>query len=302
MHGTKAVPSIQENVVLLPKDYYRSFIGPGRFLFFVLSNPRLIRPGLRIAGSAIRNFFMPQYQNTLFQTRPNVYVDHPLDRKIPYDPSTATIYIGFIRLWMNAVHWLGLRYGKAATQQLSAFLEGIAGLYDDAGSIYWRYHTTTIRPSRSPNLTCAVIQVLDPHLNCIPSLHVTIVFGAWIMARRLAAAMADLDNPRTAAWLDALYGHAQRITETTMLMKQHSVNCVGASLWYLMARYPAEMGRERIDSIIEALFTMEGQSVQVKANARTIIRMVVHQLDQSTAGADQDWQRVLLRFIESFSV
>jgi hypothetical protein len=222
--------------------------------------------------------------------------------------------MSFIPLWMNAVYWLDRRYGKAAEARLAAFLEGIAMLYDEAGSVYLRCHTTTVRPKRLPNLGCAMIQVLDPHLNCIPSLHVTIVFGAWMLAREVVEAMSDADSSincdaesdarsdaagnRATVWLASLYNHALRIAETTMLMKQHSVNCVGASLWYLHTRFPGSFSAGHCAAIVDGLFTIEGRDVSVKEEARARIRGVFALLQQDTAGGG--WREPLLRFIEGY--
>ena len=291
-----------------PRDYYASFIGPQRFIWLALATPRFLRPALKVAFAALRQFFLPQFQTAIFHTRPVVYVDHRIDRAIPFQPSIVSLYMSFIPLWMNAVYCLNRRYGRAADAHLIAFLEGIAQLYDEAGSVYLRCHSTTVRPKRLPNLSCAMIQVLDPHLNCIPSLHVTIVFGAWMLAREVVSAMgaptgdamgSPTGDAMAEAWLASLYNHAQRIAETTMLMKQHSVNCVGASLWYLHARYPARFSESHCAAIIDGLFTLEGREVAVKEEARARIREVFALLKQDAAGGGH-WRGPILRFIESY--
>ncbi|MFH2113250.1 MAG: hypothetical protein ABIJ86_01925 [Spirochaetota bacterium] len=296
-----------------PRDYYRSFTGPQRFIWFAFSNSRFLGPGLKVALAALRQFFLPQFQTAIFRTRPVVYVDHPVDRAIPFLPATVSVYMSFIPLWMNAVFWLNRRYGRVADARLVAFLEGIALLYEDAGSIYLHCHSTTVRPKRLPNLSCAMIQVLDPHLNCIPSLHVTIVFGAWMLARGVVDAMGDAGESRAEVWLASLHNHAQRIAETTMLMKQHSVNCIGASLWYLNARYPTSFDEAHCTAIIDGLFTIEGRDVPVKEAARTRVLEVFALLKQdaatrgskadnsATAAAGGDaWRGPLLGFIEGY--
>lgn len=282
-----------------PQDYYRSFIGPQRFIWLALTTPRFTGPAFKVALAALRQFFLPQFQTAIFRTRPVVYVDHPVDRAIPFQPETVSLYMSFIPLWMNAVFWLNRRYGRTAGAWLAAFLEGIAMLYDEAGSIYLRCHSTTVRPKRLPNLSCAMIQVLDPHLNCIPSLHVTIVFGAWMLAREVVDAQGETGETRAEAWLASLYNHAQRIVETTMLMKQHSVNCVGASLWYLHARYPRSFSEDHCAAMIDGLFTIEGRNVTVKEEARARIHEVFSLLKKDAASYG-DWRDPILGFIEGY--
>lgn len=290
-----------------PRDYNHSFISIQRFVWLALTKPRLLGPGLKVALAALWRFFLPQYQNVIMHTRPVVYVDHPVDRAIPFKPDYVSLYMSFIPLWMNAIFWLNRRYGRKADAQLIGFLKGIALLYDDAGIIYSRCHTTTVRPRRLPNLGCAMIQVFDPHLNCIPSLHVTIVFGAWMLARGVVDSMGEAGESRAEAWLAALYRHAQRITDTTMLMKQHSVNCVGASLWYLNTRFPGSFDDVHCTAIINGLFTLEGRDVKVKEAVRIRVREVfallkddAASLENSAAGDNGNWRSPILRFIEGF--
>lgn len=284
-----------------PRRYDDSVISPLRYAGFALVRPAFLGPSLRVALTAVRLFFMPQFQNALLRRRPVAGVDHPVDDRIPWDPSTVALYLSFIPLWMNAVYRLHRRYGAAARVGLRDFLACIERLYEDAARVYLRIHTTTRRPARAPSLRCAVIQVMDPHLNCIPSLHVAIVFAAWDCARSVAEAMGDADSPGTVAWLDGLYRHAHRITESTMLMKQHSVNCVGASLWYLSATRPG-FDASRCDRVIDELFTIEGREVAVKEEARAAVRAARDLLEaDSRAGRPgASWLGPVLRFVESF--
>lgn len=272
---------------------------PLRFVALVLGRPRLLWATLGVAFEAIRLFFLPQYAAALFKHRPARSVDHPVDDRIPFQHDTAPLYLSFIALWMNVVFHTERAYGKRAHAELVLFLAYVRDLYRDAGRVYLSTHSTTRRPARSPNLQCAMIRVLDPHLNCIPSLHVTIVLGAWDRARSLFSALGVSGQARARYFLENLYDHAHRITESTMLMKQHSVNCVGASLWYLSRTSPG-LDAAFCLGVADSLFTRLGAGLPAAPEARARAREVFLLLDAWAAEGDGAWFGPILRFVESF--
>lgn len=285
-----------------PVDYWASFIGPMRFTASVLAKPLLLKAALGVAFEAVRLFFLPQWACAIFRHRPVHWVDDPLDERLPFMPETARLYLSFIALWMNAVFHIERAYGKRAHSELALYLDYVKKLYQDAGRVYLRAHSTTKRPGRSPNLQNAIIKVLDPHLNCIPSLHVAIVLGAWDRARSVIAGLdGDFQQASGQSWLAALYEHAHSITETTMLMKQHSVNCVGASLWYLSRTAPG-LSREFCLHIADSLFTRMGREIKAAPEVRARAREVFIQLDEELAlrSDPTGWYEGICHFIESF--
>lgn len=248
------------------KGYGRSYASIGAFVFYCLSHPWLIAPGLKVAFEAVRGFFVPQFRTAWFGGRPVVYVDHPLDKLVPYLPQKAPVYMSFVSLWMNAAIRLDRRYGERG--RAGEFIRGIAGQYHDAAFVYKRIHSTTVRPKRIDDLYAALIRVFDPHLNCVPSLHVSLALGSWAMA---AAVVAELgaegyidagESEEAADWLAGLYEHALAIVDCTMLMKQHSVNCVGSSLWYLGCKYPEIFSGEKLREIADGLLSREAPGLK----------------------------------------
>lgn len=262
----------------------------------------ILLPCLAIAFDAIRLFFLPQYAAALFKHRRVRSVDHPVDSSIPFLHETAPLYLSFIALWMNVVFHTERAYGKRSHAQLAGFLRYVQNLYRDASKVYLHTHTTTKRPARSPNLQCALIRVMDPHLNCIPSLHVTIVLGAWDKAKSVYKALGIDGQSRTRAFLDGLYDHAHRITESTMLMKQHSVNCVGASLWYLSRTAPG-LDAAFCLGVADGLFTRLGKGIEAAPAARKRAKQVFMQLDTWAAETklpQGQWLGPIMRFVESY--
>lgn len=287
------------------KGYGRSYASIGAFVFYCLSHPRLVMPGLKVAFEALRGFFIPQFRTAWFKGRPVVYVDHPLDKLVPYLPQKAPVYMSFVSLWMNAAMRLDRRYGERG--RAAEFIRGIAAQYHDAAFVYKRIHSATIRPKRIDDLYAALIRVFDPHLNCIPSLHVSLALGSWAMA---AAVVAELKaegrvdaggDAEAAEWLAGLYGHALAIVDCTMLMKQHSVNCVGASLWYLGCKYPEILSDEKLREIADGLFSREAPGLEaspaIRRRASEVLTMLGPFRSPTPGGS---WLRPILRFLASY--
>jgi hypothetical protein len=280
--------------------------GYARPIALALSRPRLLFPALRIFAEALRSFFYPQFENALLGRRPVVNVDHPLDPAVPFDAGYIEKYLEFIKLWMGSFYRIGRLYGGAADPGLVGFAHSIRSLYAEAGSLYKVVHTTTTRPSKNYNLRFAFIHALDPHLNCVPSLHVILVLANWLLTvdlvGRLGADRArGLGEAEVARWMDELWAEALAITESVLFVKQHSVNCVGASLYYLKRRFPAFDG-ERAEAFVAQLFASKDGSLPRAAELRSVILGVCASLDAAYArDPAQGWRRPLLDFIDSFA-
>jgi hypothetical protein len=230
-----------------------------------LRKPKLAAAALRLAVEAIRSFFLPQFENAIFRRRPIVEVDHPLDASVPFDPGYVKKYLEFMKLWIWSFYSLWEVYGDVAIPELAAYIDSIRALYVKAGGVYKIAHTTTTRPAKNYNLRFAIIHATDPHLNCVPSLHVLIVVANWMLAENALAAMKAFPAPiggsmrgfDPAKWLAALRGEALAITESVLFVKQHSVNCIGATLYCLKRFFPRFEG-ETAESFVRDLFSGDG--------------------------------------------
>ena len=284
----------------------RTNFGYARPVALALSRPRLCARAILVVAEAFRSFFYPQFENLVLRRRAVVNVDHPIDLSIAFDPSYMKKYMEFIRLWMGTFYRLGSLYGDRAQGELCRFVDCIRGLYADAGSIYTTVHTTTTRPSKNYSFRFALIHALDPHLDCVPSLHIILMIGNWMLARaaveRLGAGNArDLDKAEVELWIESLHEEALAITESVLFVKQHSVNCVAASLYYLKRRFPA-FGEAQAAAFVAALF---GSGKRGPANApelRAVILEVCRGMDAAYALCPaRGWRLPMLEFIDSFA-
>ena len=82
-----------------------------------------------------------------------------------------------------------------------------------------------------------LIRLTDPHLHCLPSLHVII---APFTVFKISLIMGKFAEGKDAyqAETDHLFTMTVRIIDSVLFMKQHSVNCVPAGLFMLQGRIP----------------------------------------------------------------
>ncbi|MDR2468015.1 MAG: hypothetical protein LBD22_03550 [Spirochaetaceae bacterium] len=229
---------------------YRSTV---RSLFTIFSYPGLVRRALACFGAVFNCFFMLQLKGVLFRRKYRVSsVDHPLDGEIPFKTSWVDIYMDFSPFWVRTQGFVLRKYGKAAVPYVRDFLAKISDLYHRAAAVARVNFSTTNRPHYYGTFKFKLIHLFDPHLMCIPSLHVMVVVYTFIKFREEITALNGLECYQKE--VDWTRKHALAITESILYVKQHSVNCIPAAL-YTMTRFDASrFSPEVIDMFIGDLF------------------------------------------------
>lgn len=267
-----------------------------RTVFIALTHWPTFGPALRLAGTVIRNFFWLQFQTKLFPwIRPVANVDHPLDETIPFKPPYVRKYLSFFHLWMRTIQHAYMVRGKEILPEIAESIATVAFLYRDAGRIYRVCQSTTSRPYLEGNAHFSLIYSFDPHLHCIPSLHILVVLYTLLFAERVFSPkysspsndtieeepkQADSTLRHDVAWV---YGEALEITESILFIKQHSVNCVGASLFLLSVYFP-QYTKDRITSFVSDLFSEAGE-LDTAQDVRTYILGLYESLrDRASTG------------------
>jgi hypothetical protein len=213
-----------------------------------------LRPAvIRCVISIVYNFFLRQYRAALLPGRvPVSKVDHPLDLKIPFVPSWVTIYLDFVFFWIRMVGFLLHTYGRGAYDAAREFIVSMGRLYSFAAETYQKNLSTTDRPFYIARPRFFVIHLMDPHLMCVPSLHVMIVIWTY---RKFAAILGSFnDAGRRAAQIEEMKQGALAITHAILFVKQHSVTCIAAAL-YAMTCFSGELfPPEEAESFVNLLF------------------------------------------------
>jgi hypothetical protein len=211
---------------------------PVPLVLVVLFKWRLLRPTLSFIGTVLRRFFFDQFMYRLKPGRvPVKNIEHPLDAWIPVRYEKAGVYLGFIKLWIFALAYLRKRIGPGFDDDILDFLAGLRRCYADAAGIYGQCLSTTRRPARAPCLQLAFVYAVDPHLFCVPSLHVLVVGYTYQRLRDLLAVRGLAG--RFAVELETLRNQAIAITESILYVRQHSVNCIPAALSMLQVIVPS---------------------------------------------------------------
>ncbi|MDR2102005.1 MAG: hypothetical protein LBP43_05490 [Treponema sp.] len=215
----------------------------GEPLFFtvvrILSYPALRRPAWRCVRSILYCFFFLQYKAALLPGRiPVSGVDHPLDKKIPFTPRWVKVYLDFVAFWIGLAGFLLRRYRRRGIGPVGEFITSIGKLYVFAAEVYTKNLSTTRRPRYLAHPRFVLIHAADPHLMCIPSLHVMIVIRAYTQFRAILRSLGE-EEVWTEKIAEVRRG-ALAITEAILFVKQHSINCIAAAM-YAMSRFDGEL-------------------------------------------------------------
>jgi hypothetical protein len=241
-----------------------------------------------------------QYKAALFPKKARIsQVDHPLDEEIPFTPSWVNVYMDFSPFWVRTQAFLAKTFGKAAYPHIDSFIRGIGELYAFASVVYSRNFSTTRRPVYIGKPGFISIHMFDPHLMCIPSLHVMVVVMTYT---RLWQVLEILDSKKEfASELQSIRRHALDITESILYVKQHSINCIAAAL-YAMTRFDGQLFPEsEARDFVNSLFIENGP---VSESARQAIKKHITGLYDSfiVAGENsENWEQPLLDFLASYA-
>jgi hypothetical protein len=264
----------------------------------VLSSPYLRATALRCVASIIRNFFLFQFRQALLPGRiPVTKVDHPLDKKIPFLPGKITVYLDFVAFWVRCLGFLLKNFGRRALEPVRNFIETMGALYETAAEVYRKNLSTTERPFYLRHPRFLIIRVLDPHLLCVPSLHVMIVIRTYTFFREALKTFGCED--RFAPQTEELFRGALAITEAVLYVKQHSVNCIPAAL-YAMTRFdpglfpPAEAERFTACLFLETKAPGKEDAGEIRKHILSLYRRFL-----AEGESDPDWTKPLLGFLKS---
>lgn len=264
-----------------------------------LFRPKILSGLSKTIGSIFTKFFFLQFQTVLIpKKRPVVNVDHPLDRNIPFEPSWVGLYNTFTVFWMKSAGWLLKTFGDKVSDDIAAFASDMNELYRAAGSVYEKCQSTTKRPGVTANFNFIVIHTFDPHLHCVPSLHVMVCAYTGFMTCELIKKHAE--NPEDyRAEMDWVYKNALEIIESVLLVKQHSVNCIPAG-YYMNSVLFKNFRADWADRFIDEIFAVDPKGITDISDIQSHIRQYYDKfITEYDSGADRD--DVLLDFLKNYA-
>jgi hypothetical protein len=221
-----------------------------------LATPALRSTTIRCIATIFYNFFFRQYRAAYLPGRvPVSKVDHPFDKKIPFAPSWVTIYLDFTAFWTRIVSFLLRQYGRRAIASVKDFISSMGSLYIFAAGVYKKNFSTTKRPFYVARPRFFLIHLVDPHLMCIPSLHVMIVIRTYTKFTQIMKALGEYD--KFAPQIEELKRGAQAISRAILFVKQHSINCVSAALYAMTCFSPELFPPEEAEAFAAQVFSQE---------------------------------------------
>jgi len=220
----------------------------------LLGDWRLLKRSLSLLWHAVDHFFLPQFQSLLMPwLRPVASLSHPLDQDIPFRPQEVFTYLGYITFWFKTLRFWYDRIGRDCLPDIRESMDEVCLLYREAGAIYRRCQsTTTTRAPLPMRPYFAVIYLLDPHLHCIPSLHILLICYNHLSAARILRRHRR-QGAEFVRMFAAVRAEAVKITEAVLLVKQHSILDVAPTLFLLTALFP-QYDREMVEDFIDRLF------------------------------------------------
>jgi hypothetical protein len=271
-------------------------------VLMVLGRPRLTKRGLNLAWHALYHFFLPQFQTRLMPwLRPVAVLAHPLDRQIPFRAREVRTYLGYMSFWLKSLRLLYDLLGQAAVPHIRESFDRACLLYREAGAIYRRCQsTTTTRPAMTLNPYFITIHLFDPHLHCIPSMHILTIFYnrhmlAEVLGRRNRLDVEGLEAVREAE------RQAVRVTEAILLIKQHSLLDIAPSLFLLTALLPG-FGSRQVEEHVCKLFRGWRVSERAKRSMRSCILEGYRELERELkAGKKGGHREVILQFLARYT-
>jgi hypothetical protein len=262
-----------------------------------MCNPRLRKAAARCVRIIFYHFFYLQFKAAFLPGRiPVTRVDHLLDREIPFNPRWVGIYLDFVSSWVRMTGFLLDRFGGRAVSPVLDFIETMGRLYLLASEVYRKNLSTTSRPRYFKRPRFLLIHAADPHLMCIPSLHVMVVIRTYTKFRAIVKELGGETD--LATQIEEVRQLALDITEAILYVKQHSVNCIPAAM-YVMTRFdPRLFGAEEAENFVSALFTRP-LSPEKSAGIRAYIILRYRQF-LAEGRAAKDWKEPLLNFLAEY--
>lgn len=254
---------------------------------------------MRTLGAIFSKFFFLQFQTVLFpKIRPVVNVDHQLDKNIPFDPSWVGLYNTFTAFWMKSAGWLLKTFGEQAADDVAAFAEDMFMLYTVTAEVYSKCQSTTTRPGVTANWDFIVIHAFDPHLHCVPSLHVMVC--AYVGYKTTELIKKHADNPENyRTEMDWVYKNALEIIESVLLVKQHSVNCIPAG-FYMNSVLFEGFRADWADRFIAEMFADDVKGISKISDIQSHIRRYYDKfIAEYDGGTNRD--TVLLDFLKNYN-
>ena len=243
-----------------------------------------------------------QLQKLHFTKRPVINVETDIDDKIPFVPDHVDTYLDFVNFFVQPMDMLKKRLGyKRASQYLCLYLKFLTRIYRNSSLIYRFCLTTTTRPKYYKSHKFRTIHFFDPHLLCVPSIHVAIAAGTYAWFKQCFK-IGIFPKEEAEQYLEEIRNKAVRIVESVLFIKQHSVNCIPLALYMLSSTMNKSFfSAHDAADFIDALFR---ESPEINSEVRQeILEHFYYMYDRTLLESrfSADWQDCIRHWLLDFA-
>ena len=257
---------------------------------FLAFNPGSFKAFWKCVHTALHKFFLLQFSvKWKFRKIPVVHVDNALDKKIPFTPERISTYLDFIHSLARPLGFIISTFkGKKRAEVCVKILNELRNCYQTSYDVYSFSMSTTDRPNYKKDRHFRLIHALDPHLMCVPSLHVAIMIMAWIVYREVFSSY-DFNEEEKECYTAQVFESARSITETVLYVKQHSVNCIPAAIYMMTVMLK---GRFTIEDAVYFMDSLFVQCTDISDEVKKEINTYIHTMFERfvlEGSSEDDW-------------
>ncbi|MBO5099862.1 MAG: hypothetical protein J6B63_00945 [Treponema sp.] len=269
----------------------------------VLTRPSTIPTAYNFLYTVIKNYLVTQFfQKWGIFNIPIVHVDHPLDKKIPFTPAKVDIYLDFVDFFLRPLSMMIKKFGgHQCTKYCNQWFSALQKTYSEAGKMYKHTLSTMERPKYKDSFSFKIIHALDPHLLCVPSLHIAIVVLCYTFFRKTFKELNISEQEASKRNME-LYNEAVEIAESVLYVKQHSVNCVPAALYMITKLFPELFTpNDAINFINDMFLTATTINQDDIKDIKEHIAFFYERFLLEGSSSD-DWREPIIRWITNYEV
>lgn len=274
-----------------------------RVYLTLLTNPATIGVSYKFLWTVFKNYLGTQFlEKWGIYKIPIVRVDHPLDKRIPFVPEKVSVYLDFVDFFIRPITMLLIKLGrKKGSQCGKEWFSKLTIVYSEAGRMYKTFLSTMERPNYTATRAFKIIHTFDPHLLCVPSLHISIIVLCYSFYGDLFKRLGFSEEER-AFWGKELYVEATEIAESVLYIKQHSVNCVPAALYMITKLFPSLFSPVEATHFVNDLFLKATDIDQsdVHLIKEHILFMYERFLLEGTM--EDDWREPVIRWCRDYKI
>lgn len=180
------------------------------------------------------------------------------------------------------------------------FLYLLNKTYKEAAKMYRFSMTTTNRPVCLKNRKFLWIYITDPHLLCVPSLHISIIALVCIFYREALKEPEFTEEEQKVYW-DEIFSDGIKIAESVLYIKQHSVNCIPAALYMMTHIVRPYFTAEDGIAFLEAMFKDDKRITAEQKHSISEYMNFIYERFLLEGVAEQDWRKPVQRWLIEYA-